>query len=941
MNNLAVRKKRLSLILRALFLVLVSHAFLLQSFAQEQEDRLQQSLQTRHGCNLTDIGLNVRAVHQERHFPEQDFDFDNHEGNRIENAGKTQKTGRYHYGIPGQDSLVMQSAEQNKDIVIHDVTASLLSSGMPGDYNETYLGLKNFWSEDIVSNFFANIGQVIGRWITEFIDGWISQVVQFLSAALRTFVLNPNIAVSGLNEHSHGAGGQSDDISPLIRQAADVVYGIAVDLLLLLFILAIWRYWADAAWRGDVGLMGAVGRLVFTAGLMLAWPTIYAFEIQITNEMIKALYANSAGQLAMLDTAMALAVKAGLVAGVALLASAFAPVVGQVVGGAIGGAGGMVLGTVGGVVSFVGLIVYLVLGGILVGQLIYLLVLKAIQTALLTAQYMFAPVFLVCFATPDTENVTSGFVKSFVEVSLWTFFWVGLLKILVIILSSDFNPWGKIILTIGILQMMIQVPSFLARARISPMSNYISTGSISHGLMNGARTFADFALTRTQQWFKAQSEGAFIDASNAQSPSLKVNRLSNGLNKEPAFTRSNDIWSCPSGKEAPFNGERSKKDRTAVVETVLEQSSERGQEANLHSRMTQPAVPTAVAGKQFSSRVTAHPGKGVNEIAKIAQANLFKNIAQVPKSEQQSAKNPEELYEDGIDLPKLRNEESSQTQLGKVPGPPARTSSGAKFQTIAVPTGMHGSQDVIHRNVPLGNIPLQDLTSDRTTLQGLSIHVPEQGASTVSGGNLAETVKGDRSSQSYQSVLTTSVLSQTELMSLDLPGTAVNNTVPMKQEGLRQSTSSYVPAIKGVSTYIAALIKNDCPVGTPKITQDKIAFWIGCNIPQDKVNACLAITQSSPIGEKECEDIELVERVASTGMSSGNTLDAYKNAYLNYKYADSKSGTNLMEQMEQTSDKSMSPRLSGAVQSLPPKRASQSITKNSLCEKQLLTWDND
>jgi len=44
--------------------------------------------------------------------------------------------------------------------------------------------------------------------------------------------------------------------------------------------------------------MGAVGRLIFTAGLLLAWPTIYAFEIQITNEMIKAIYFNSADQVA-------------------------------------------------------------------------------------------------------------------------------------------------------------------------------------------------------------------------------------------------------------------------------------------------------------------------------------------------------------------------------------------------------------------------------------------------------------------------------------------------------------------------------------------------------------------------------------------------------------------------------------------------------------------
>src|SRR5690606_27998337 len=130
-------------------------------------------------------------------------------------------------------------------------------------------------------------------------------------------------------------------------------------------------------------------------------------------------------------------------------------VAGQAFGGVLGaGPGGMVLGTVGGIVAWVGLIIYLVLGGILIAELVYILVLKAIQTALLTAQYMFAPIFLVFFATPDTENVTAGFVRSFVEVSLWTFVWVGLLKIMTIIILSDFNPWGKILMAVGVLQLM-------------------------------------------------------------------------------------------------------------------------------------------------------------------------------------------------------------------------------------------------------------------------------------------------------------------------------------------------------------------------------------------------------------------------------------------------------------------------------------------------------
>lgn len=450
-------------------------------------------------------------------------------------------------------NLVIQAAEQNKDTVITEVD-ELLTDNFRA-YNETYQGLHTFWGDDIISNLFANIGQLIGKWLTEFINGWVSDTVQFLTGFLRVFVLNPNIAINGLN------GNAADDISPYIRQAADVMYGIAVDLLLLLFILCIWKFWAEAAWRGGGNLLGAVGRLIFTSGLMLAWPTIYAFEIQITNEMIKTLYFNSADQVSALDAAMAAAVKGGLLAGAGLIANATAPIAGQAFGGILGaGPGGLVLGTVGSLVAFVGLIIYLVLGGILIAELVYILVLKAIQTALLTAQYMFAPIFLVFFATPDTENVTSGFVKSFIEVSLWTFVWVGMLKILVIMILSDFNPWGKIILAVGILQLMIQVPSFLARAQISPMSDFISAGLITGGLMKAGHALSDTLGKRGMQLAKAIG-GEFTTGAargGQQSKKVGLDGLAHGV-RDPNLLK--DMRKAQKGEHPSQLGKNLKTDK--------------------------------------------------------------------------------------------------------------------------------------------------------------------------------------------------------------------------------------------------------------------------------------------------------------------------------------------------------------------------------------------
>ncbi len=407
-------------------------------------------------------------------------------------------------------SLIEQETRSRNSSAAQQVNRDLNNDF--ANYNETYSGLNQFWNDTIVGKFFNNFLPWIGKNVSEFLYSWIPSAVQYLARALEIFVLNPNIAVNGLANDPRftisntpaAQEGQTyiNAIAPEVRKLADIMYGIAVDLLLLLFVLCIWKYWADASWgRGGSNLMGAVGRLITTSALMLAWPTIYAFWIQISNEMIKAIYFNSAAEMVSFDQAMATVIKAGLWAVGGLLLNALAPVAGAALGGLAGGPlGGLVGGTIGGFVAFAGLIIFMVFGAILIAQLVYLVTLKSIQTILLTAQYMFAPIFIVMFATPDTENACAGFVRSFVEVSLWSFVWVGFLRLLVVIMNTDFSPWGKVVLGLGILQLMISVPAFIARAQISPMSDFLSAGMITGGLVKGAAAIGNTANTFAGYW---------------------------------------------------------------------------------------------------------------------------------------------------------------------------------------------------------------------------------------------------------------------------------------------------------------------------------------------------------------------------------------------------------------------------------------------------------
>jgi hypothetical protein len=458
-------------------------------------------------------------------------------------------------------SLIEQETQSRNSLASQEVNRNLNNEF--ANYNETYSGLNQFWNDTIVGKFFNNFLPWIGKNVSEFLYSWIPSAVQYLSRALEIFVLNPNIAVNGLPNDPRMAisntpaaqEGQTyiNAIAPEVRKLADIMYGIAVDLLLLLFVLCIWKFWADASWgRGGSNLMGAVGRLITTSALMLAWPTIYAFWIQISNEMIKAIYFNSAQEMVAFDQAMATVIKAGLYAVGGLLLNALAPVAGSALGGLVGGpVGGLVGGTIGGFVAFAGLIIFMVFGAILIAQLVYLVTLKSIQTILLTAQYMFAPIFIVMFATPDTENACAGFVKSFVEVSLWSFVWVGFLRLLVVIMNSDFSPWGKVVLGLGILQLMISVPAFIARAQISPMSDFLSAGMITGGLVKGAAALGNTANTFAGYWADHRNKSHTVGGAQGGQKSVQANlapqtqnnlnpnlnsKLNTALNANPAGT---------------------------------------------------------------------------------------------------------------------------------------------------------------------------------------------------------------------------------------------------------------------------------------------------------------------------------------------------------------------------------------------------------------------
>lgn len=73
-------------------------------------------------------------------------------------------------GPPLATNLVTQQAEQNSEAVAQNIEQQFWPEF--GAYNETDDGLTAFWSDDIIANFFANIWQLVGKWIGDGLSDW-------------------------------------------------------------------------------------------------------------------------------------------------------------------------------------------------------------------------------------------------------------------------------------------------------------------------------------------------------------------------------------------------------------------------------------------------------------------------------------------------------------------------------------------------------------------------------------------------------------------------------------------------------------------------------------------------------------------------------------------------------------------------------------------------
>lgn len=382
------------------------------------------------------------------------------------------------------------------------------------------------------------VGKLVGL-LWDLAVQFVRPMVQSLIEHVLTLLHNPNVA-STLDDRTMPLAGLKSgaakvpydlvdkDTKKAVRQGFEFCRAIAINLLLLLFLVSIWKYWTEAAWRNGHNLMGAVGRLIATTGLILGWPILSFYLVEISNEMIDYMFKSI--DYAALDLAVTRIVALGATGSVMVL---FTSVASGIISASTGPAAIFAAGF-GGAIG--GLIYFLFLG-VTIYETVYLIVLKAVQTVLMLAQFMFAPIFLMFFALPDTERIASTFIKSCIEVSLWTFFWAGFLRLLVIVIQPGDTKtiWGQGVMLLGVLQLMIQVPAFMAHAQISPVSEFLTP----RGAMNGVGSIFSGA---------GQLAKALTEMHKQQQPDNKHSQKEPP--KPPSFERGDNGSLVPGGPDS-------------------------------------------------------------------------------------------------------------------------------------------------------------------------------------------------------------------------------------------------------------------------------------------------------------------------------------------------------------------------------------------------------
>lgn len=319
----------------------------------------------------------------------------------------------YHIVTPVTAAVALEREEDYKNF---SLSLPAATGSQLGSVNDTYRGIHQWFKDDLVGILFQNIGQLLGKWLSELIDGYMADSVQFLMK---------HVARTSL-----GGGSVTGWFG---------FWCVAQVLMMPAFLFINKKLGGDnkLVMKANFSNARAIGKFIL---LMTGYAVLCGLVIEFTASVCNVIIPRNADHVMMIDYALAQAVKGGVIAAGAGATTIFAPLIANL--------GIPVAGQfVGSLFYFTSTVLFTVLGTILVIELCVISAMLLSRQLLLYLQYLVAPVFVAL----DPSRFGRPLARILAELVAWTILLSGVMSFLAMFLFSNANPWIKVMLVDGVL----------------------------------------------------------------------------------------------------------------------------------------------------------------------------------------------------------------------------------------------------------------------------------------------------------------------------------------------------------------------------------------------------------------------------------------------------------------------------------------------------------
>lgn len=338
---------------------------------------------------------------------------------------------KYHIVSPISAAVVLESEADYKTFNL-DVNAESARLFYTGEATDTYRGMHQYFKDDLVGNLFANIGQLIGKWLSEFINIDCAIVIDKLAELVICWSLPPTGITAKL-----------------------MAFCLITEIVLIPSLLLCGR----KVKRSNAFSPSQIAQYAKIFALMLGYGAACSWLIGYGASFLMAMFQIDVGSLHSLGYAITETVRDGLIESGSTTTSFFAPLLSNL---PIPIAGQFI----GQTVYFLSIWIFALLLVVMIILLTIIFVMLFLRQTALIIQFGAGPVFIGL----DSKRYGQMFLKALLEISLWTVCWFAVLKILCFVSFSILQPWGKVVLISALLfSMIVPLPKLFARAKIGPI----------------------------------------------------------------------------------------------------------------------------------------------------------------------------------------------------------------------------------------------------------------------------------------------------------------------------------------------------------------------------------------------------------------------------------------------------------------------------------------